>query len=145
MCATRVGGYSNCEVSTATTRQLRDRGPAVPEAIARLRHAVVDFAARGGATARQREDIALAVSEALTNVVQHAYAQAPVPGVMAVQAAINDGSLVLVVCDDGAGMPPPADRPASGLGLALIAIIADRLELNDTTRGTRVRMTFAIG
>lgn len=125
--------------------QVRDRRTATPESIAPLRHAVTDLAARGGATARQREDIALAVSEALTNVVEHAYSEAPVPGVVAVEAALTEGALDVELCDEGAGMPPPADHPVTGLGLALIAQVADRLELLDATPGTRVRMTFAIG
>ena len=37
------------------------------------------------------------------------------------------------------------DGAPTGLGLAIIARVADRLELSDATPGTRVRMTFAIG
>ena len=130
---------------STVTGQLRDRRTATPQSIAPLRHAVTDLAARGGATAGQCENIALAVSEALTNVVQHAYPQQPAPGVVALQAALVDGSLEVDFCDEGAGMPPPADHPATGLGLALIAKVADRLELREMTPGTRVRMTFTIG
>lgn len=143
MCSGRRDGYSRT-VSTITG-QLRDRRTATAQSIAPLRHAVTAFAARGGATSRQCQDIALAVSEALTNVVQHAYREETSPGVMAMQAALSEGSLEVDFRDDGAGLPPPAEHPATGLGLALIAKVADRLELRDRTPGTRVSMTFTIG
>ena len=53
--------------------RLHDRLPALPESIAPLRHSVLGFASDSGASERQREDIALAVSEALSNAVVHAY------------------------------------------------------------------------
>lgn len=139
----RRGGYPD-RVSTVTA-QLHDRRAATPEAIAALRRAVMKLAARGGATERQRQDIALAVSEALTNVVAHAYAGHRLPGVVAVQAALDGDALEVVVIDEGVGMRPPSTHPPAGLGLAIIARAADRLELRDTTPGTLVRMTFAIG
>ena len=125
--------------------ELRDRRPAWPQSIAPLRRAVVDLAAGGGATERQCQDVAGAVSEALTNAVCHAYRDHLMPGVVAVHTMIADGALEVVVSDEGVGMPAACDCPAAGTGLAIIAQVADRVELVDMTPGTRLCMTFAIG
>jgi serine/threonine-protein kinase RsbW len=134
-----------CASVWTVTGQLHDRWPATPQSIAPLRRAVIELATRSGATARQQDDIALAVSEAVTNVIRHAYPGRELPGIVAVHAAIHRGSLDVAVSDEGVGMPPPAGRPGTGLGLAIIARVADRLELSAMTPGTRIRMTFAIG
>jgi anti-sigma regulatory factor (Ser/Thr protein kinase) len=149
----RQPGIRGVEAAPAGTRasvsagsaQLHDRRPATPQSIAALRRAVIHLAVRGGATERQCQDIALAVSEALTNAVIHAYAKQPRPGVVAVHAALDGDALDVVVLDKGVGMPPPTSHPATGLGLAIIARVTERLELSDAAPGTRVRMTFAIG
>jgi anti-sigma regulatory factor (Ser/Thr protein kinase) len=130
---------------SAVTAQLHDRRPATPQNIAALRRAVIHLAMRGGATESQRQDIALAVSEALTNAVTHAYAGQARTGALAVHAALEGDALDVVVLDQGVGMPPPTTHPPTGLGLALIARVTERLELSDAAPGTRVRMTFAIG
>ena len=48
-----------------------------PQSVSALRRAVVAFAATAGATEDTRDAIALAVSEAVTNAVMHAYAGVP--------------------------------------------------------------------
>jgi anti-sigma regulatory factor (Ser/Thr protein kinase) len=109
-----------------------------------LRRAVVEFAGACGASERQREDIAVAVSEALTNVVKHAYLGSAVPGDIAVQAFVRRRALVVEVCDEGVGMRT-GDSRGVGSGLRIMFRLTERLEFTDTTPGARVRMTFAIG
>jgi anti-sigma regulatory factor (Ser/Thr protein kinase) len=120
--------------------------PARPDSIARLRRAVVEFANGHGASDRQRDDIALAVSEALSNAVLHAYVGHASPGIMRVKACMHEHWLEVVVSDQGVGMLPRADSPGLGIGLALIGRITERLELEsrESIPGLRVRMTFAI-
>jgi anti-sigma regulatory factor (Ser/Thr protein kinase) len=88
-------------------------------------------------------DVKLAVTEACTNVVVHAYPGGDGP--MEITAAIRDGRLAIAVRDEGRGMLPRADSPGLGLGLPLIATLAETLELG---RGaddkTEVRMTFRL-
>jgi anti-sigma regulatory factor (Ser/Thr protein kinase) len=87
-------------------------------------------------------DIKLAVSEACANVVVHAYATAG-PGFMDLEVTTMDSHLAVVVRDHGRGMTPRADSPGLGVGLPLIASLAETLELtNSTDGGTEVRMTF---
>lgn len=127
--------------------RLHDRLPALPESIAPLRHSVLGFASDSGASERQREDIALAVSEALSNAVVHAYVGHDSPGVVAVNARREGRWLEVVVCDEGIGMLPRTDSPGLGLGLPLIVRVTEGLELEsmDAMPGVRVRMKFAIG
>jgi len=125
---------------------LREQRSAIPEHVGVLREAVVRFAAASGASQRSREQIALAVSEALSNCVIHAYAGRDQPGQVTVEAWARDGSLIVLVSDEGCGMVPRLDSPGLGIGLPLIAQMSDQLdvEARDGQPGVRLRMTFAI-
>jgi serine/threonine-protein kinase RsbW len=124
---------------------LHERLPARSQSIARLRHAASAFAGRHGASDSQREDIALAVSEAVSNAVKHAYPGCNRDGTVELHATISDAMLEVLVCDDGEGMQPRSASP--GLGLAVIGLVAQDLQVEsrDPSPGVRVRMTFAIG
>ena len=124
--------------------QLRVQLPAHAQNITSLRRAVLDFAANCGASARRREDIALGISEALTNAVLHAYVGHMRPGEVEVQAWVRGCWLEVVVRDDGRGMLPDPAGTGLGLGLSLMAQMTHRLVIEDAMPGVRVRMTFAI-
>jgi anti-sigma regulatory factor (Ser/Thr protein kinase) len=140
---THIAGTAE-RVSTETA-ELLERHVARPRCVAVLRHAVGALAARAGATEHQRQDIALAVSEGVTNAVTHAYLCRATPGTVAVQATLHHNALEVVIADDGTGMPAPHTHPHAGRGLAIIAGAVQRLEISDAAPGTLVRMTFAIG
>jgi serine/threonine-protein kinase RsbW len=86
----------------------------------------------------------MAVTEACTNVVVHAYEG---EGVLEVEMIADEEGLTIVVRDHGLGIHPrPAGSgaPALGLGLPLIAALSDAFELRGSAgMGTEVRMTFA--
>ncbi len=126
-------------------RQVDERAPARAESVAPLRRAVIEFATAYGATKRQREDIAVAVSEALTNAVQHGYRDSDDAGVVVARAWIQDGLLQVVVCDEGVGMRPRFTGRGTGFGLLLIGRFAQQMRFEDAMPGTRLRMTFALG
>jgi anti-sigma regulatory factor (Ser/Thr protein kinase) len=93
--------------------------------VAGMRNAVLTLADACGMSEDARADIALAVSEACTNVVMHAYIDAPAPGA------------------EGRGMLPRTDSPGLGLGLSLIGRLAQQLEISQNgARGTELRMSF---
>jgi serine/threonine-protein kinase RsbW len=89
------------------------------------------------------EDLRLAVTEACTNVVRHAYPpERPGPVEISVRAAEDQVSVV--VSDRGRGIGTSADTTGPGLGLPLIAAIADEVQLKSVPGGgSRVAMTFA--
>jgi anti-sigma regulatory factor (Ser/Thr protein kinase) len=128
----------------ARATRLYERLPARPQSIAPLRHAVVDLARANGASDGELEDIAIAVSEAVTNVVLHAYTGHDAPGALTVQAWMDGRRLHVAVCDEGVGMLSPADNPGLGFGLSVIHRIAARVDVEDAHPGVRLRMIFTI-
>lgn len=125
------------------TPPFRRTVPATHDCVPRLRAAVVDYVRAAGLPAALVEDVRLAVSEAITNVVVHAYADFDVPGPLHLTADVRDGELTVTIADEGRGLAARADSPGAGLGLAIITQLASDVELSrgDGT-GTRVRMTF---
>jgi anti-sigma regulatory factor (Ser/Thr protein kinase) len=123
--------------------ELRITLPAHRDSLSLLRHVVRGFRDAYGVAAATMDDIVLAVSEAATNVVVHAYAHRP--GTMTVVARSDDeGLLHVLVRDHGCGIAPPADEPRLGHGLALIEHVAESVEVIGTAAGTDVRMSFAL-
>jgi serine/threonine-protein kinase RsbW/stage II sporulation protein AB (anti-sigma F factor) len=62
-----------------------------------------------------------------------------------VRAGVEDEIVTIVVVDRGRGITPRPDSPGLGLGLPLIATLADSLELGTGEAGeTEVRMTFRL-
>jgi diguanylate cyclase (GGDEF)-like protein len=133
--------------STGSRVRPRERRAARAASVGPLRRGIVAFATAAGASERQLENIALAVSEALNNAVLHAYAGRNEPGSVAVDAWTSERSLHVVVCDEGAGMVPREASPAPGLGfgLPLIARLTRELVIEESARGVRLGMSFAIG
>jgi anti-sigma regulatory factor (Ser/Thr protein kinase) len=120
--------------------------PATVDSVGRLRRAVADFARRHGASERSLDSVNLAVSEALTNVVVHAYRDAAAPGPVLVVVAVRDRALLVTVADEGCGMTPRPDSPGLGLGMGLIAGLADAVELTPRPArpGVVLRMRFGL-
>lgn len=115
--------------------------PAVAASVATGRHAVRKFCV---GQPLDHGKIAIAVSEALTNVVVHAYRDSGV-GPMRVSATMLAGVLTVVVSDDGQGMTPRYDSPGMGMGLLLIDQLAGAVEVDSDRSGTRLEMRFARG
>ena len=116
--------------------------PARPENVAVIRHVLGAFAEALRLPPDLVEDMRLAVTEACTNVVRHAYQDGD-PGPIDVVIRPNGDRLDLIVEDLGQGIGPSADTTGPGLGLPLIAALADTLELEQRpARGARVAMSF---
>jgi anti-sigma regulatory factor (Ser/Thr protein kinase) len=80
--------------------------------------------------------VGLVISEAVTNVVLHAYRHRE-PGSVRMKATVADGLLTVVVADDGIGMSPRSDSPGLGVGLALIRRLAQDVDV-EIDGGTRL-------
>lgn len=86
-------------------------------------------------------DIKVALSEASTNVIRHAYRSGGHQRrqVIEVTCYEHGGSLVIEVVDHGDGMPLPP--PASeGLGFGIIGSLMDKVNVETGESGTTVHM-----
>jgi signal transduction histidine kinase len=117
--------------------------PAGTGAVRQVRRELDDVLQWCGVAGAERTDVALTVSEAITNVAQHAYGDRS-PGPLYVAAALRGHTLAVSVIDDGCGMRVRPAGPGVGLGLALMARLTDALEIvSDAPEpGTAVHATF---
>jgi anti-sigma regulatory factor (Ser/Thr protein kinase) len=128
--------------SEGTGRRLELDLPAVAESCPHARHAVRDALA---GTAVEMSAVDVAVTEAVTNVVVHAYRDrcaSDEPGRVRLTLDCDAGGASVAVADDGLGMAPRADTPGLGLGMSLIANLSDELEIDQRADGTTVHMRF---
>jgi serine/threonine-protein kinase RsbW len=140
-----AGNAAAVEPERALNGPLDEALPAEPRSVPAARRRVVDYAAAAGADADVMADVALAVSEVVSNVVLHAYLDR-VPGRIRLCAERTDDELEIVVEDDGRGMLPRADSPGLGLGLALAGQVAERFDVHsEPGEGTRISLRFALG
>jgi anti-sigma regulatory factor (Ser/Thr protein kinase) len=117
--------------------------PAHPENVAVVRHVLGAFADALRLSNDLIEDLRLAATEACTNVVRHAYTHGD-PGAMEISIRPDEDFVHVVVTDRGRGIGTSSDTSGPGLGLPLIAAIADSVDLESAPgRGSRVAMTFA--
>jgi serine/threonine-protein kinase RsbW/stage II sporulation protein AB (anti-sigma F factor) len=109
-----------------------------------VRHALRGLLETAGVSEERISDITLAVTEACANAVLHAYPDRS--GQFEASADLSAaGELVVTVRDYGSGMSPRVDSPGLGVGLPVMAAIADALEIDTPAgAGTVVRMTFAV-
>lgn len=114
---------------------------AVPASIPTLRHRAREFAAAHGGQ-QVVADVALAVSEAVTNVVKYAY-EAGVEGSIELAASVERGWLDIWVRDRGTGFGKGSDD-GLGLGLTIIARLCDDMRIVQEGSGTEVQMRFGL-
>ena len=119
---------------------LRVTLPAQRDNLTLLRHMMRGFRDAYIIAPATMDDIVLAVSEAATNAVVHAYGSRP--GTITLVARMQDGRLHVLVRDHGRGIAPPDDTPRPGHGLALMEHVAASLEVLGSSAGTDVLMTF---
>ncbi len=139
------GAVPSTSEGVTATPDLELKLPARAENVAVVRHAFGGFAEALTVGDQTLADIKLAVTEACTNVVIHAYEDGD-EGDLEVDATIDgDVRLSVVIRDNGRGIVPRPDSPGLGLGLPLIATLAETLELGkDAAEHTEVRMTFRL-
>jgi len=126
------------------TPDLELKLPARADNIAVVRHAFGGLAEALDVGEQALADIKLAVTEACTNVVIHAYDDDEL-GPLEVAAFIDDRMLTVAIRDSGRGIVPRTDSPGLGLGLPLIATLAESLELGSGPADrTEVLMTFRL-
>jgi serine/threonine-protein kinase RsbW len=116
---------------------------ATPQAPGKGRHVVREFALPAQPTEHALGSIAVCVSEAMTNVVMHAYRDMASPGQIDVEAELDGDSLTVRISDEGHGLEPRLDSTGLGLGLPLISQFADVSEITSPEQGgTEIIMRF---
>ena len=126
---------------TLASTDVRLTLPARPENVAVIRHVLGAFAEALELPADVVEDLRLAVTEACTNVVRHAYRNEP--GSIDVVVRPSGDRLELIVIDQGRGMGRSVDTGGPGLGLPLIAALAESVRIEPgSPRGSRLAMLF---
>ena len=90
-------------------------------------------------------DLKLAVTEACSNSVRHAYAENG--GTVDIVFELHDDRLVVEVSDDGTGFDPDSveesgDLTEGGLGIAIIRALVDEFEVGERGDGGGSRLRF---
>ena len=143
-CASGRHAHTRFAPSASPVSEFRLTLPARPANIAIVRRVLEGVADVLDVPDKVLENATLAVTEACTNVVRHAYEEGE--GAIDVTVRPKPDSLEIVIADEGRGIGPSPDTGGPGLGLPLIAALADSFDLRPGRRGgSRLTMTFAMG
>jgi serine/threonine-protein kinase RsbW len=117
---------------------------ATAENVPLARQAVTGFCEAAGFSRQVVDDARLAVTEACTNVLVHAYREDVRDRPMEVEASLTNGALELLVRDEGRGMGVFSESGGLGLGIPLITALAASVSIRAPAagRGTEVAMRF---
>jgi serine/threonine-protein kinase RsbW len=120
----------------------RETLPAEPASVTALRHRAANFASRHGAAPEVVDDVALAVSEAVTNAVKYAY-ESGTAGTVELAACARKPWLEIRVRDSGTGFGR-GSVDGLGLGLSIIARLCAEMKIVQEGTGTEVQMRFPL-
>jgi serine/threonine-protein kinase RsbW len=133
--------------SAEGVRVVRLRIPAKPEYIALGRLALTGLAQARGLDSDTMGDLKLALTEAVSNSVRHAY-DGDGEGQVEIRYELRADRITVEVIDDGAGFDPDEtpsfdgdELSEGGLGIAIIRTVADDVEIESRpgVRGSRLR------
>lgn len=125
------------------SRAISSSYPAAAESVRIVRGQISDLAAAAGASGERVQAVRLAVSEAVTNAILHAYRGGP--GEIHLTANVVDDELTVLIADDGCGLGEPAQTPGLGWGWKLIADACDALTIAQrSSGGVEMRMRFLL-
>lgn len=131
------------DVTSTSGRTIELTLDARPQNLALIRLALAGVAANAGAPREIVSDLKLAVTEACTNVIQHAYGGDAGACEIVVRYTVEPGMVAVEVEDTGSGfeldVPPAAsDQNGGGNGLMIIRVLTDELSVSSAGTGTRV-------
>lgn len=137
--------------SNGSTRIVKLIIPAKPEYITLGRLALTGLSRLRPVGDETLADLKLALTEACSNSVRHAYAEQD--GVVEIVYELHADRLVIEVADEGEGFAPDATEEETvdglpslsegGLGIAIIRALADDLEIGPRHDGRGSRLRFA--
>jgi serine/threonine-protein kinase RsbW len=137
-------GGNGSSANGAPAQSIRLTIPAKPEYITLGRLALTGIARLRAEPMREEVlgDLKLALTEACTNSVRHAYAHGE--GTVEITYELYADRLVVEVADEGEGFAPPAgastkldddELSEGGLGIAIIQALADEFEITERAAG----------
>jgi two-component sensor histidine kinase len=116
--------------------------PATPASVTDIRHAVVAYVERLDMASYE---IAVAVTEAAKNAVQHGFPGDRSGSIWLEIETLVPDTLVVTVTDDGVGITPDLEGDGLGLGLSLIGRFTHDFDIHDAPpHGTVVTMRFRL-
>jgi len=119
--------------------------PARPGQLPGLRRALREWMALAGIGDIDASSVQVAVGEATTNAVEHAYVGAET-GLVRLTARLDaDGVLFVQVIDEGRWRPPSEHGGRRGRGFALMRATMDEVDVRPGSGGTTVRLRLALG
>lgn len=119
--------------------------------LSRVADFVSDAATRTKLTTRQLDDVQMAVDEAVTNVMEHAYG-GQADGAIAIKMRIDEKLIVVEIRDQGKQFDPKkvkkpnikgplSERTIGGLGVFFMKKLMDKVEFVRDDAGNVTRMT----
>jgi serine/threonine-protein kinase RsbW len=128
------------------------RVPCKPEYVRIVRTVVGEMADSIPLSPEAVEEVKVAVSEAVANIVRHAYGGCPATESVIVRCSAAGGNLSLEIIDKGIGFKVPAvglvpsldvtREKEGGLGIVLIRTLMDSVDyMSKPNFGTRIKMT----
>jgi anti-sigma regulatory factor (Ser/Thr protein kinase) len=129
--------------ATSVPRLLAINAPATDQSQADTRHQLERWLVANHVAKSDVGDVVLAASEALSNVVRHAYSTRSAPGPMNLVAKLTDSVLSVAVQDEGTWKETVEDPPGAvalgGWGLPLMRSLSQSLTIeHGRKRGTNV-------
>lgn len=126
-------------------RPLRTTVPARPGQLATVRQQLQEWMDACGVSEQDAVCVQIAIGEAASNVVEHAY-QSGQDGDLELLVSISaDGELTAEVSDQGEWVPPRRESQLRGRGLPLMRACMESMELSKADGGTVVRMRRRLG
>jgi anti-sigma regulatory factor (Ser/Thr protein kinase)/putative methionine-R-sulfoxide reductase with GAF domain len=110
--------------------------PAEPRVLAEVRRTLRRWMYEHGADPEVLSEVTIAVNEACTNAIEHAYS--PAPAAFELAARTDNGELTVIVRDTGTWRSPRGQH--RGRGLKIIEAAMDHVELNRSATGTELVM-----
>jgi anti-sigma regulatory factor (Ser/Thr protein kinase) len=118
---------------------------AQPQNVAVARQVVGGIGDALGMTPEAVADVRLAVSEACTNVIVHAY-EDPEGEEFALEVSVSGQLMHIAVRDSGRGFMDTATMPSEGLGIGLQILerVGEEVQYSEAPGENEVRMTFVV-
>jgi serine/threonine-protein kinase RsbW len=148
-----AGSHDMSSTTDGNAATVRLTIPARAEYITLCRLALTGIARVRDLSEELLADLKLALTEATSNSVRHAYSGEDPAGVVEISYELRPDRLVIEVTDEGEGFDPaeadgpPEELSEGGLGIAIIRAIADDVEISKRPggRGSRLRFEKELG